>query len=241
MSKGVLIGCDRAMEIYLGWWWSHYKKWNRLPVAIANFGLSDQGLEKAKRIGQIVDINLEIGDAVISCSEVKDLQSTINQVRQCIRVWQKKPFALSQSPFNETVWVDLDCEVRADVRPLFEYCKGGFGAISDEPHYEKWCNKMGILNGRGYDTSVVAYKKDSQVLNSWVEATQNWKEEFWGDDRILSHVIASRGYAVNVIPEEWSSNFARRNPAAKIVHYPTANGKAEIVKQLIRGQLFHTC
>ena len=237
MSKGVLIGCDSEMEIYLGWWWSHYKKWNGLPVAIADFGLSEQGKENARGIGQVIEIDVDLSDAVISSSEHKALQSTINQVRKCIGIWQKKPFALSQSPFDQTVWIDLDCEIKADIGPVFEYCHDGFGVIADEPHYEKWCNEMGILNGAGYDTSVVAYTKESQVLKSWVETTHEWKEEFWGDDRILSHVIEKGGYKVDTIPEEWSSNYARRNSSAKIVHYPTANGKAEIIKQLIHGQL----
>lgn len=37
-----MIAADQAAEEFISWWWNHYSRFNGRPVAIVDFGMSEE-------------------------------------------------------------------------------------------------------------------------------------------------------------------------------------------------------
>ena len=62
-----------------------------------------------------------------------------------------------QTPFECTVWMDLDCEVTGSLIPLFQKVHTHSGiAVARERRF--------TLEEAGYNSGVIVYRKDSPVL-----------------------------------------------------------------------------
>ncbi|MCB1117326.1 MAG: hypothetical protein KDK50_01960 [Chlamydiia bacterium] len=209
MSEGILIGTNADYERYLPWWHHHYKKHNDLPVAILDFGMSPWGLAKAKAIGKVIDAKA-LPKTSVHCDIVyaKDIATA------CLQRLEN----LKKSPFDTTLWLDLDCLVRCDVQPLFEYIHhpSGFAAAPITDQAFEWqkklqlnTQKLGTLNG-----GVFLFKKSSFVLDIWVDATRAAAENFHYDDLILSLALREKKIEINWLPQEYNTDASN----AKIRH-----------------------
>ena len=98
---GVLTGCDARHEWLLPWWLEKLREHNPLiPVAFANYGMTEKGLKFCQAHGQVYNIFAPKA------------------------LWFRKPFAILNSPFAVTLPMDPDCEVRPDLTPLSTVPRG---------------------------------------------------------------------------------------------------------------------
>lgn len=150
--------------------------------------------------------------------------------------WFKKPLALLQAPYERNCWLDLDCEVRGDLKPLFDCLKDTvYLAMMPEPEevQEKDREEGDLLPGEvSYNSGVMVFRGHAQILHQWVEASRLYNGRFLGDQTVLSRQIYLQETAVHILPE--SFNWLRTkgpNSDALIIHYIQA-WKLELLSQL---------
>ena len=53
---GIVVGADLTQEWLLPWWWSHYSRFNSLPVAFIDFGMSDEMKKWCQERGELIPL-----------------------------------------------------------------------------------------------------------------------------------------------------------------------------------------
>ena len=115
--QGVVVGCDSMQQWLLPWWWRHYSQFSSYPVAFIDMGMTKEAVDWCKTRGFYIPLS-EV--PYRETREVSTLFARYGKIPAKIRsAWLKKPYALKSSPFIQSVWIDLDCQVKADIAPLF--------------------------------------------------------------------------------------------------------------------------
>lgn len=141
-DKGFLTGGDRGIEWMLPWFISNYKKHNKkIPIAFCDFGLSDAGKK-------FVDHHFDY----------------VYQLKSIKNGWFNKPHAMMASPFEQTTWLDTDCEILGDISSIFKYMKPNkLNMVCDRP----WTKRTGET---WYNSGVVGFIEKPEILKKWVDA-----------------------------------------------------------------------
>src|SRR5579862_7309437 len=127
-KNGIIVGTDLTQEWLLPWWWKHYSAFNAYPVAFVDFGMSDPVKDWCRERGEL--ISLFVADVFVAEREEID-PALVKQMEEACgkefwpsrHAWFKKPLACLQSPFVKSLWIDLDCEIRGQLDPLFDLCE----------------------------------------------------------------------------------------------------------------------
>lgn len=219
MSRGVLVGADATQEWLLPWWWKHYSRHNTLPVTFVDFGLSANANSWCKARGNTIPLILD--KSFIAAKETVDPEHALLWERwygKKMWSWRQscfnKPFAYLLSPYEETVWLDLDCEIFDNIEPIFQFIGRSEFAIADP------------LDEECYNSGVVVYKKNSTILKKWVKMCLDQNAKFCGDDYVLTYLLNQEKLSFQRLPTEW--NWVTKlgiNFFVKIFHWTTAAGK----------------
>ncbi len=223
MTTGVIVGCDQKQEWMLPWWWSHYRTHNDLPVAFIDFGMTDHAREWCKARGALITLKAPKGFVYLQSQISSHLQETWEKkygshLWSGRDLWFYKPFALLQSPFKKTIWLDLDCEVLGPISHLFNklHSHSGFALVQD-------------TIDTGYNSGVVVYDKSSPLLSLWASACIRTNDQFLGDQEVLTHLIQDRDIEVSELPSKY--NWVVKsgiNPEAVVLHWSGSWGKQVI-------------
>ncbi len=211
--NGVLVGSDASQEWLLPWFWEHYSSCNDSPVAFADFGMSEEALLWCKSKGEVVS-----GFPSLNRTDRNPLWEKRygQEVWKAREAWFKKPFALLASPFEKTVWIDLDCEVLSPLDALFGY---DF-AIAKERNED-------FL----YNSGVIVYKKNLPLIQKWADVTKHSSHLYLGDQEILSHLICQDNPPMHELPSSYNWRMTDGlNLNAHIIHFAGAWGKTFIKK-----------
>jgi hypothetical protein len=236
-EKGIIVASDRTQEWLLPWWWSHYSRWNSLPVSFVDLGLSPPKKKWCRQRGELISLSLE--ELKISGREEIEPSLILDWELQCgasfwdkRKAFYKKPFACLQSPFRKSLWVDLDCEIRGSIEEMFNYIQHapGFSLSLDQ-----------VVSGPGfrvYNSGVLLFQHGVPLLKQWADQSLTKNQYFLSDQHLLSHLITENESAVNHLPwiYHWSHS-CEENALAVIVHWHGARGKKAIRQQiqLLRG------
>ena len=227
-EDGVLIGSDLTLEWALPWWWERYQEHNSHPVAFIDLGLSFEMKDWCKERGQLIPLRV-VGFAEEAPLEVTKQweKEAGKQFWDCRDAWFKKPLACLKSPFDRTLWIDVDCEIRGSLTPLFEYASKsvGFAMAFEQNPYS--------ANYPLYNSGVIAFQKNHQLLHLWAEWSMNKNRLFRGDQEIFSYIVHEQKIKIDEIPPIY--NWSRRNPDrsdAVIQHWHGNHGKFVIRTQL---------
>lgn len=230
--EGFIVGSDLNQEWLLPWWWEHYSRHNSLPVAFADFGMSSKMKEWCKQRGETIHLPLH-GFFAAEREEVapenrkewEDLYGS--KFWDSRNAWFKKPLACLQSPFQKSAWIDLDCEVRAPLKPLFAFCEN---ASSFSIAKEKWNENPDWVM---YNSGVFVFKHGIPLILEWAEMSLEENLRFYGDQEALTHLILQKKFAVCELPPSynWSRTY-EENPEAFILHWHGAHGKVVIAHQI---------
>lgn len=195
MSKGILIGGDDRAAWQIPLWYEAYREHCTLPVAMADFGLSANSLSLCLDCGfQVFDVGVECG-----------------------RGYLGKPVAIRKSPFDWTLWLDLDCEIRSEVEGIFDEVPTGFGVTRMDDRYS--------------NAGVIVARRDNDLLASWVVASLVAAEDEL-DEAILNRLIDTRMYEFDVLDRKWN----RGGPDPEdvecfIFHYFGPRGKTRLAEK----------
>lgn len=232
-EEGILVGCDSKLEWLLPWWWSFYSKHNTRPVAFADFGMSKFGIEWCKERGIYVSFPLNKVEKPIEAKAAWELLYG-EQFWDFRSSWFQKPLACLNSPFNKTIWIDMDCRVEGDFSAFFNLLHFGveIALLKEQEGSQQTGQELGILE-RGeisYNSGVVGFIKNAPTIDLWAKLGST---HFPGDQQALSRSIHLLKPPLIELPEiyNWSFTFPH-NPQAIITHFHGPKGKMHILQEL---------
>lgn len=234
-EDGVIVGADLSQEWLLPWWWGHYSRFNSHPVAFADFGMSDEMKNWCKARGTLV--NLPVADIFVA--ERNEMNSAIVQQMEeacgttfwnSRNAWFKKPLACLKSPFSRSIWIDLDCEIRGSIRPLFSFSKPHIAMAKEPPP------------SLDYNSGVIVFKHGSSFVEEWADQAFENNHLFRGDQDILNEMIRTQRITITELPSIYNwSRILEENPEAVILHWHGPHGKTTIAHQIARENLNTLC
>jgi hypothetical protein len=246
MDKGVFVAATHHIEWLLPWWWYNYRAHNDLAVAFIDMGLSSQARSWCESRGQVItldthSLNVKDKSFVESHLAKKWEELSGSGLWEVRKHWFKKPFAFSLSPFSVSLWIDLDCEVRGSIIPLFSHVDNPLGlALAREPsaliagfQALGFCLPEEII----YNSGVVVFTKNSPILSSWVKEVQERNEHYIGDQDALSRILFHEKNRFTELSPlyNWDRGLGP-NPDAHIFHWHGQQGK-ELIKQQMEALL----
>lgn len=215
-GRCLITGGDALHEWMLPWWYENARRHCGLPVVFVDFGLSPRALAWCRARGEVVRGSVPAANAFVA-----------------------KPLGIIQSPYAESLWADLDCEILEPVEPAFEETLSEIGVAPDVP---------GALDP--IQAGVVVVRHGSATALEWAELCRDWKQldrsripTLHKDQSLLGHLWTAKPEAFTLLGEKW--NRSRVIPDARapgsepsaagdaaIVHWWGRDGKAEIRRRI---------
>lgn len=229
-EEGIIVGCSESHEWLLPWWWMNYSLFNWYPVTFINFGdMSEKAIAWCKERGNILTLDIPTESFVVEKEEIdENLQKIWNKTGSIIWYlrsnWFKKPFALLETPYKKTLWLDADCQVRGSLKPLFEeYLGQSELCIAPERESEQQLNKERgfLLPGElMHNSGVIAFKYGSSIIQEWVDTCIEQNHLLMGDQQVLSRILFSKKYKITELPiiYNWPAAYGD-NDDAIIIHW----------------------
>jgi len=228
---GVIVGCNWGMEIMLPFWWENYIKENNFPVTFFDFGMSKKASDWCSTRGSIIQLNLPFS---LYSKRIKSPAKWERKLRHLGKYntalfrrlsWFKKSFVYLNTPYQNTIWLDLDCQVNCDLKELFLYTENPSGLALAEENKKKWNRKAAegwcVSMTHTYNSGVLTYKFGCKILEDWTHAVINSDQLYLGDQDVLDAVIAKSTIKPQILPNtfNWRVNDMGNNAHAQIIHY----------------------
>lgn len=208
-----LTGCDLYTEWQLPWFIDNYKRHCKLPLIIADFGMT-------------YDMKYQVSgfaERLIKCPR---------------RGWFSKIDAMmlaSDAGYDEVCWVDTDCEVKSNPAGIFRYVdENKLTMVKDYP----WSKRRPEL-GDWFNSGVVAFKGRPKILSDWKQEASTGKHVgdqealysmIGGDAMKRASIISEAPHRYNVLRIDFIDKNVPDNPV--IVHHTGAKGNHTIRKQM---------
>ncbi len=227
---GILCAADENLEWLLPWWWERYSEHNDLPVAFVDFGMSEAAKQWCSARGELIPLAIDTSFVAprsnIDTERVKDWEKTYgSEVWSARTSWFKKPFAFLSTPFQKSVWLDLDCEVLGPLDPLFTHCTASLGLVRDF-----YTDHLPLYDERvRYNGGVVFFEHGTAILVELAEEAMRQSHLMWSDDLILANLIHKHKWPVVELPPEYNWRLSRGFTLdAVVIHWMGSGGKAYI-------------
>jgi len=232
-KKGIIIGSNQRHENLLYWWWENYEKNSRLPVAVADFGMSPRMRGWCRNKGILIDCDVPVyilkNRVVDPPKSVRIFGKFMHQAYCQKKLYRlcffKKPFALLKSPFEETIWVDVDCKIQGSLEPIFAYSDNPYGvslALGSPKKHQQQIKWGWIQPGdKSFNSGVISYKNRAKIIQEWAAAVVLEKKYYYGDQNILTDLINKKQLTFSPLPPEYNWIIKERgfNPSATVLHY----------------------
>lgn len=230
-ENGFVVAADLTQEWLLPWWWSNYTKYNNLPVAFVDLGLSKEMKEWCKKRGHYIPLpipNIFVAEKDSCSSEhIKNWEELYgSHFWESRNAWFKKPLACLQTPYKTSVWMDLDCEVRGSLTSIFSLSipSSGIMLAQEYPSVEDWDN---------INSGVILFKKGNPTIEEWAKESLESNHTYKGDQDILHALILKKQIPLGDLPLIYNwSRFSEVNPEALVVHWHGTHGKSFITHQI---------
>lgn len=238
-EDGIIVGADITQEWILPWWWNHYRKHNSYPVAFVDFGMSSEKKDWCRERGELIPLRV-FDDFVKERANVDPTVVHFLEVEfgkefwACRTVWFKKPLAFLQTPFQRTIWIDLDCEIRGSVQKLFDYANlnSGFGIVKDQ------CDTFFNTDYPIYNSGVISYRRNLELVVEWAQNCIEHNCAFRGDQEVLSYLISKRKIPISEISPQYNWNRIQKDHKDSIIlHWHGVYGKYVIRNQITVEEL----
>lgn len=225
---GIIVASDQTLEWALPWWLDQYQRHNSCPVAFIDLGLSFEKKEWCKQYGQLIPLRIVDFAEEVDPQIGKKWEAEFGkQFWDSRNAWFKKPLACLKSPFQRTIWIDVDCEVRGPVTPLFEYANIPPGlAMAKEQIYVIDSHQM-------YNSGVIVFSQNHPLIKEWADVCLTQSRNFSGDQEVLSQIIAEKKIQICELPPCYNwSRLRDEQPSTMIQHWHGTYGKYVIKNQV---------
>ena len=216
LSKGIITGCDQALEWLLPWWIERVRENN--PDAHISF--HDYGISEGMKA------YLSMENKVDSIAEVDTNAKTKHK-------WFLKPRSMLSSPFKKTLWLDVDAEVCGNIMDIFDKTiPDKLSMVQDMP----WSKQFNTIM---YNSGVVCFEGKPTILKRWAKAVDTNPQR--GDQETLHAIMDPLQQVVSIEPLDNKYNVVRlqldpknphyvKVPDTRIKHWTGHKGK-EIIRQ----------
>ncbi|MBE3069610.1 MAG: class I SAM-dependent methyltransferase [Planctomycetes bacterium] len=163
-GDGFLTGADVRTEWMLPWWLANLRRHHPAArVAFGDFGLSDESRRWCAAHGQVLDLTMTR-----------------------LAGWLNKPLAILKTPFERTLWLDTDAEVRGPLAGAFDFpdALGGFAAAPDG-------HNPADAGAHPVNTGVLAVRHGDPRVTAWVRAILAEPARWRGDQEALNALVAA--------------------------------------------------
>ncbi|MBS0628502.1 MAG: hypothetical protein JSS09_09885 [Verrucomicrobia bacterium] len=235
-EKGFIVAADLTQEWLLPWWFENYSKHNNLPVAFVDFGLSKEMKQWCQEKGHY--INLPIPDVFVAEKDTlptQHIEFWENQFGthfwKSRNAWFKKPLACLQSPYQKSVWMDLDCEIKGSLLPIFSLPDSAVGLTIAKGY-------SFITDGADVNSGVIFFQRGSPIIEDWAKEAIRNNHVYVGDQDILYDLILKKNLPIGELPSIYNwSRFSESNPNALVVHWHGDHGKSFITHQIQKSNM----
>lgn len=226
--EGILVGSDQTQEWLLPWWWNHYQTHNQYPVTFIDLGMTSAARAWCQERGTL--IKLWVPDVFVK--ERSELDPTLvshwesrssRELWESRAPWFKKPLACLASPYQRSLWIDLDCEIRGPLSPLFAHCNhpSGLSLFLENPEEQ-------IFNA-----GVICFRWGLSLFEEWAQQALLVNHLHRGDQELLSHLILQHRLSIGHLPPLYNWSRCREEPANPLIyHWHGAIGKSIIRTEL---------
>ena len=232
MSKknGFLVAADSKQEWLLPWWWKHYSSYNCLPVTFVDIGMTPAMESWCKDRGNYIRLPSEkapvITNSVVAEDNIPYWEKKYGKdLWEHRPAWFKKPQACLLSPYEKTVWMDLDCEVKGCLDEIF--------SIPTPPFGVSCCSEYLQGNWIGVNSGVVVFLQDSYLVQEWADESFLNHHLYAGDQDVLSALIAKNPLTLGDLPICYNhSRFNHNHSEALVIHWHGDLGKKIIASSM---------
>ena len=246
--NGVMVASDKKLEWMLPWWWTRFKATNDLPIAFVDFGMSPEARAWCQSRGQLISFDTSM-DFVVPDEEIsKDLKEKwnsiylVNNFWKARRFWIQKPFAMLLTPFENTLWVDIDCEFMKNIAPIYEFLDDLGFAVCPEPDFTNEMNQAKGLSQpkqKIFNAGVILYRHGNRLMLDWAKTLVDKNGLFPGDTGTLSELLFVNKIQVKELPPIYNWRMAvGENPEAAIIHWVADYGKRHIFEEARKFFIF---
>ncbi|MCB1149126.1 MAG: hypothetical protein KDK48_03090 [Chlamydiia bacterium] len=233
MLKGVIVGTDSGQEWVLPVWWHWYRLHNTLPVTFFDFFMSEKIRAFCSERGEVK--RLEFPENFVKGREAidPDLIQRWELFFSPISLWGRRPFAFlkalaaEQSPYDISLWLDLDCEVLLPLEPLFGLLKEpyDFAACISEFH-RPYLDKLHVTKilkpeELWINAGVFLFRKKCPLIFEWALKSLQENDRYLIEEHILSELVHAKKESCLILDPTWNWQIAKlgKNKDAAIVHY----------------------
>lgn len=230
-TRGILIAADIHIQWLLPWFWERYTACNTLPIACVDLGLDQKGYTFLQDKATIIPLPALPPFPKPKASCWKHWEAIYGSSLPSARnAWLKKPASCLLSPFEETVWLDLDCEVLSPLEPIFAFIEKHDVAVQygfperPIPGLEKESQEGVICN-----SGVIVFRANSVLLQKWAEEMLTSSSTHLGDETLLSSLLLRFPHLATALPTRYNHAMVDGVPLdASIIHWKGEWGKAFI-------------
>ena len=230
-EQGIVVGCSQQQEWLLPWWWMHFRLHNEYPVTFVDFGdMSRAAKQWCEQRGELAALNMPIETFLAAKEQVhaehaKSWQKPDLDLWRVRVEWFKKPFACLQTPYKKTIWLDLDCQVRKNLAPLFAYAASAPQmALSAEPSLiQSIHEQQGIIlyGEKEYNTGVIVFQHGTPFVVEWAKMCIKCSGIVRGDQEALSRLAFVKEIPFEELDQRFNyrGNVLDEVPKMTIVHW----------------------
>jgi hypothetical protein len=233
MKKGILIGADKSAEELIPWWFRHYSRNCDLPVAIVDFGMSKKRRAWCKKRMEVIPfpdtVSVKPKDEIAPDHIKLWKKQYRGPLWQAREAWFKKPKACRLSPYDLTLWLDLDCEVCGPLDPLFREFNEGIELAIGLQDFR--LDKPVV-----YNSGVILFRRGSPFLQEWDLRSHQQNGTMMGDQDVLTGMLLEGKILFKQLAPIYNwLMYAGIQPGIVIAHWAAGWGKEYIRKH---GGLF---
>ena len=157
MDKGILVAVCARSEWLLEGWWSAYSQYNAYPVCFVDLGMSKKALAWAQDKGSVIQVKIGNENKVVN------------------------PLILQHSPFQITIWMELNCQVLTSLKGLFE-------ELTEDKDIAFCLHKN--ETGKTFDPGVIVLKKNACLMSLWMEKGHPFQVESLASFKELNSIYS---------------------------------------------------
>lgn len=230
LTKGILCYSNQEYEWLIPWWLQNIRRFSSLPIAVVDLSLSNKMKKWCKEAGLTLLRFNKPKQAHLQKPTLKQRQkwekNYFGDLWKLRDIWFFKPYILLASPFQQTLYLDLDCQVIGAFDCLLEE-KTLFG-ICPEPTQSDL-----------YNSGVILYRHNSSILDEWALRSMNESHLYMGDENLLSDILIKNTHLFKSLDPQY--NCRPHHPLAKeasIIHWVGAGGKRDILASILEQRAF---
>lgn len=164
--------------------------------------------------------------------------------------WFRKPFAVLQSPYRKTLWLDLDCEIRRSLDPIFGRIQAGRMSVCPTnvmcpPDYAKlrdrgWYETL-PLGAVRFCGGLIGVEHGAPIIAEWAHASVPPREfDYRGDQEILSMVAHQTHATLDCVEAQvFSLSRAPGYADAVVLHHAGVPAKKRLQKLVCNAPPSH--